>query len=223
MTLTNVNHEYDSVYTWTFAQDPLNPVKTVDGQKYRPGMMAHLVSPGNGQVGRDSVRHMSFANSPDEDSILFSMDVGGVDGVVSPYKQAFAAMQPGDQTRLFKVKGHFTVQPEEQKQVVFLAGGIGITPIRALIRGHPELDWSLLHVARSGFLYERELSALDAPQVRTSRQGAEEALQEMVAVKPDAWYYMSGSERFVEGMRLKLGELGVQEDKIRTENFRGGR
>jgi len=107
--------------------------------------------------------------------------------------------------------------------VIFLAGGIGITPIRSLIR-HIEkhrlpVEWRLGHVARDGFLYEDELSRLKAPQRRIGRSEVAGLLDSWTAEKPEAAYYVSGSNRFVEGIAALLKERGIPETAMTFENF----
>lgn len=161
---------------------------------------------------------MSFASSPLESELMFSMDLSSG----SEFKQQISELKPGDTIEFFKTKGEFVLSPE-MSDVVFIAGGIGITPIRSLImdidKGGKNVSWQLLHVARTGHLYQTELEALPAPQVRTNRAGCESALKSMVAQKPTAQYFMSGSDQFVQGLRQQLQQLGVPERKICVENF----
>merc|ERR1712070_562963 len=217
ITCHSVIHEYDDVYTWHFKPSGAAIPAMMDGSPWSAGMMAHFVAPDSG-LNRDGVRHMSFASSPKDDVYTFSMDLASH----TPFKQKMASLLPGGKAQLFKIKGQFTLDPTEQHRVLFLAGGIGITPIRSLIRTyHGAIDWSLLHVARDGkHLYERELAALDRPQVRTDHAGVRTALEMAVSeAPPDTWYFVCGSERFMHGMLSALEELGVPPNKIRAENF----
>merc|ERR1712232_1503396 len=87
----------------------------------------------------------------------------------------------------------------ENPEVVFLGGGVGMSPIRSLIRQHgTSIDWSLVQVARDGkYLYNDEFAAHDAEQVRTDHAGVAAAVAEAVSKKPRAWYYVCGSDRFM--------------------------
>lgn len=164
---------------------------------------------------------MSLASSPGDDVLSFSMDLASG----SPFKQAMSEMKPGSQCQIFKIKfKHF--EPAwpagSRPEVVFIGGGIGMTPIRSLIRQHDaNIDWRLVQVARGGkYLYGEELAAFGAPQVRTDHEGAAAAVAEAVAEKPSAWYYICGSERFLQGMMALLSAAGVSEAHIRAESFR---
>eukprot|EP00746_Dinoflagellata_sp_MGD_P098309 gnl/MRDRNA2_/MRDRNA2_39615_c0_seq2.p1 gnl/MRDRNA2_/MRDRNA2_39615_c0~~gnl/MRDRNA2_/MRDRNA2_39615_c0_seq2.p1 ORF type:complete len:198 (+),score=29.44 gnl/MRDRNA2_/MRDRNA2_39615_c0_seq2:82-675(+) len=193
--------------------------------KYTAGQYCHMKAPGmetKGEKGKGkgkaAVRHMSFASSPLESELMFSMDLSSG----SEFKQRISELKPGDTLQFFKTKGEFVLSPE-MSDVVFIAGGIGITPIRSLImdieKGSKNVSWQLLHVARTGHLYQSELEVLPAPQVRTNRAGCESALKSIVAQKPNAQYFMCGSDRFVQGLRQQLQQLGVADTKIKVENF----
>mmetsp|Transcript_24493 Transcript_24493/g.39240 ORF Transcript_24493/g.39240 Transcript_24493/m.39240 type:complete len:258 (+) Transcript_24493:65-838(+) len=214
LVLDSVKHEYDEVYSYKFVSLDSKPLR------YKAGQWGHLVAPG-AEMGQGQVHHMSFASRAEEGHYLFTMDLASK----SSYKQLFASAQPGAEAIIFKIKGDFVIDPAEQDDIVFVAGGIGLTPMRALIRDIVAQDMpvtcSLIHVARSKHLYQEELEKFTKiHQVRTNRAGAKEALVSSVKDKPGAWYYVCGSQRFVEGMLQILHELGITSEKIRTENFK---
>jgi len=212
----SITNDYDQVYTFR--------VQPGGDATFTAGQYCHLRAPGmegkgGGKgSGKQGVRHMSFASSPLEPQLMFSMDLSSG----SEFKQRFAALQPGQTMKFFKTKGEFTLAPEVS-DIVFIAGGIGITPIRSLIMDiemkEKPVSWQLLHVARTGHLYQSELEMLTAPQNRTDRAGCAAALKNIVARKPTAHYYMSGSDGFVQDLKQQLLDLGVPEAKVCVENF----
>ena len=115
ITLTSRVREYGNTHTFHFKPSD-NTELAFEG-----GMYTHLVAPGATSLNQNTVRHMSFASSPEEGTVSFSMDLSSGTG----FKQAMGALQPGDETQLFKIKfKHLELNPEEQREVVFLAGGI---------------------------------------------------------------------------------------------------
>lgn len=162
---------------------------------------------------------MSFASAPSEGLLTFAMDVSSE----TVFKKAMAAMKPGDACQMFKIKfKHFMpVWNTTEREVVFIAGGLGITPIRSLLKQHHSaLDWELIHVARGGnHLYETDLSALGGRQTRTDHAGAANVIASAVETRPKAWFYVCGSQRFMDGMVALLQKAGVPEEKIRKESF----
>jgi len=212
ITLQSRTHEHDGVYTWHF--------KPANGSTipYEAGMYVSLVTPGTANLSRGNVGLMSFASAPREGLLSFAMDVSS--GTL--FKKAMAAMQPGDACQLFNIKfKHFAPAPmwsREEREVVFLAGGIGVAPVRSLIQQHGEtINWRLIHVARDNkHLYADELAKLAAPQVRTDHAGAAAAVAAAVAERREARFYVCGSDRFLQGMTKLLTEAGVSADKIRA-------
>lgn len=201
--------DFDQVNTFHFKSsgEPLS---------FEAGMYVHIRAPDGG-----GVRHMSFASAPEEGKISFSMDLASG----SPFKQAMAALTPGAQVQLFKLKfKHFELIPEQHKKVVFLAGGLGITPIRSLLLSQRcrDIDWRLIHVARDGkHLYKEELLTRSArPQVRTDHAGAADAVAVAARENKGASYFVCGSARFVEGMQALLADGGISSDQIRMESFK---
>eukprot|EP00931_Biecheleriopsis_adriatica_P016559 TRINITY_DN12165_c1_g1_i1.p1 TRINITY_DN12165_c1_g1~~TRINITY_DN12165_c1_g1_i1.p1 ORF type:complete len:249 (+),score=37.43 TRINITY_DN12165_c1_g1_i1:61-747(+) len=212
ITLDEIKHEYDQVYTYKFSSSNGQPIP------YQAGQMAHLGAPGCA-ISREFVRHMSFASPTEDNQYVFSMDVSSK----TPYKTKFAESKVGDKAQMFKIRGEFLVDPDVHKEVVFVAGGIGITPMRALIRDilnrNLPVSFGLIHIARTGHLYQEEFQALDFPQARTNHAGSDAVFTEWTKQKPQAYYYLCGSDRFVKGVRQRLVELGIPEEKIRAENF----
>lgn len=210
VTLVDKTREYDEVFTFRFRSP--EPIPFV------PGQYVHLLAPGS-PPGRENVRHLSIASVPEEGPLRFTMDLGSQ----SDYKQKFASLEPGGTAHLFKVKGDFVLGPQAPSRVVFLAGGIGITPIRSLIHhiGHQGLatDWRLAHVARGPFLYETELGEFPNLQARIRRRELAGLVAQWVPDVPGAVWYISGSARFVQGVSDLLRTHGISQESLRIEDF----
>lgn len=216
LTLTGRTNEYEQVSTWHFKPDEDYP--------YEAGMMLHMVAPGigpDGPLNGENVRHLSFASAPKEGNVFsFAMDVSSG----TPFKQKMDKMQPGDKCHFFKIKfKHFApAWTPERRDVVFIAGGVGITPIRSLILEHGDvIDWRLIHVARDNqHLFAKEMTDLGAPVDLTDHAGVASVLSEVIAQKPGAWFYICGSDRFMIGMSEMLSAAKVPEEQIRAESFK---
>ena len=75
---------------------------------------------------RGNYRQFSIASSPTEDSVMITSTMRG-----SPFKQKLAEMQ-GQKIRARGPFGRFTLQEAERH--VMVAGGIGVTPFRSMIK-----------------------------------------------------------------------------------------
>ena len=202
--------EYESIYTFRFTSE--QPISFVAGQ------WVHLGFPSE-QKDKSKVRHLSISSAPNEPYYEFTMDVNSD----SWYKKQMKALTPGDVMRAFKIKGEFVVPPTLQRPVVFIVGGIGITPIRSIVRDieykKENINWSLLHVSRTQFLFEEELAKSSKKQWRVHRDGLDDVWSDVISNGNEALYYLCGSDRFVEGMKEKLGFSDITPDNIVVENF----
>jgi len=77
---------------------------------------------------KKNFRWFSIASAPFEHDILFIFRISD-----SIYKQTLITMKPGDPVEISDPKGVFFLPDVLDKEIVFLAGGVGITPIRSMI------------------------------------------------------------------------------------------
>ena len=75
------------------------------------------------EQGRDA-RPMSLATSPTRPHLEYAVRLSD-----SPYKRAFAALRPGDEVLVFGPIGDFVLY--ETRPAILIAGGIGVTPLKA--------------------------------------------------------------------------------------------
>src|SRR5205809_6602103 len=76
-------------------------------------------------------RPMSLASSPTRPHLEYAVRMSH-----SPYKRSFAALQPGDEVRVFGPICDFVLH--ETRPAVLLAGGVGITPLTGLAEYAPD-------------------------------------------------------------------------------------
>ena len=104
----------------------------------------------------------SHADSPTENHVELTTRLTG-----SPFKNALEALSPGDHVTIRGPYGRFLFRPEETG-VAFLVGGVGITPVRSMLRyladtggaGRAERqELVLLHgcMTEDDMLYQEEL------------------------------------------------------------------
>lgn len=202
--------DYRQVETFEFR--PREPIP------FRAGQYVHLVAPG-AQVCPAMVRHMSVASSPRESTLTFSMDLNSK----SEYKAAWMSLAIGDEVSLFGISGNFTLPWYlPLTPVVFLAGGIGITPVRSLVR-HLHLTkslrpWGLIHVGHH-HLYAEEWAEETGSIQKIGRHEVPRAMDHAVGNMPQALWFISGSRTFVEAMKAHLVQRQVPAGRIKTEDF----
>jgi glycine betaine catabolism B len=181
---------------------------------------------------------MSLACSPTRPYLEFGARVSA-----SPWKQAFAALRPGDEAEIDGAYGHFVL--DEAAPAVLIAGGIGITPLKGMAEYAADrqlpVDVRLVYSNRSEeeIAYRSEIEALADQNPRftvyhtltqlpadspwTGRRGRidDALLTEASEGLAHPVYYVCGAPGLVQGIYRTLQRRGVGPDRIKFEVFRG--
>lgn len=192
--------------------------------------------------GKEATKHFSFSNSPTEkDYIEFTKRI-----TESEYSRALEKLKPGDWARLKMPLGSFTFEGE-YKEIAFLSGGIGITPIRSICKfvidkGLPT-DIVLLYgnnteediIFRQDFdqmaqnnknmrvVYTLASSDIDQ-QSWGGRAGYidDKMIKQEVPDYQQRVFYICGPPKMVETLtEILKNKLSVTGDRIKLENFAG--
>lgn len=186
----------------------------------------------------EDYRSMSLATSPTRPHLEYGVRLSD-----SAWKRAFRALQPGDEVMVEGAVGHFLL--DEDRPAVFVAGGIGITPLKGMIEyavdkglGIP-LRLVYSNRDRSEIAYHEYLDTLAEEKPELSilhtltrepdgsdwdgRRGRVDAdLLDEVSDGLDApVYYLCGAPGMVDAVRGMLDGLGVDDDRVRYEEFWG--
>ncbi|MBI4300210.1 MAG: FAD-dependent oxidoreductase [Chloroflexi bacterium] len=188
--------------------------------------------------GDDDIHHFSLSSSPTERGYLeFTKRI-----TQSAYSQALARMKPGDWARLRGPFGGFTLPPEPGK-VGFLTGGIGITPLRAMLRYIADkglsFDVTMLYGNHSWeeICFRDELERLhrELPHFRLEHALAEpppdwkgarglingEIIRQFIPDYHERLFYISGPPRMVLSLGDQARNIGVPDDQIKRDSFTG--
>jgi ferredoxin-NADP reductase len=180
----------------------------------------------------ERAKPFSYASSPTDPWIEMTTRVSG-----SPFKQALVAMAEGDAVELRGPAGRFGLA-EEVTRPVFLAGGVGITPVMSILRHARDtrrpLDAVLLYgnVSEECIPYEAELAAMER-LVETvhviERPGpawegesgfiSASIVAEHVEDVFACGYYVTGPPVMVEAMTGVLDELEIPAGQRHVERF----
>ena len=113
------------------ARDTMAYWLSTDGCQYefRAGQNADFVLANPPAGSTDIARTFSLASSPhDRGSIMIAMRMR-----VSEFKTTLLAAPNGTRFQVSRARGSFTLHQDPQRPAVFLAGGIGITPMHSII------------------------------------------------------------------------------------------
>jgi ferredoxin-NADP reductase len=129
--------------------------------------------------------------------------------------------------------GAFTEAVRRSRRVAFIAGGVGITPVRALleeVRGDVVVIHRLMHAREAIFRDELERLADargarlhyvvgDHRQPNGRRLLSPRHLRKLVPDIHERDVYVSGPEGMVDATEANLHEAGVPRAQIHTERF----
>lgn len=160
------------------------------------------------------------------------------EGTVSNYLHDH--VQEGDCLELSAPAGEFVLNMESEKPLVFISGGVGITPLISMVKTaaakQPNRNITFIHAARNGqhhalreeveavgvstFVCYEQPTQEDMALQRFDKEGyiTAEWLQDIISDK-DADYYMCGPVPFMKAIHHSLKAIGVNEEAIHYEFF----
>ena len=183
-------------------------------------------------------RHISVVTSPTERGVL------GLCTRIrdSAFKRSLAELEVGAEVEVEEPKGDFKLPEDTEPHYVFIAGGIGITVFRSMLRyiadtGEPydvTLVYSNRDRASTAFLDElTELESQipgfelvvtmtgDPEWTGESRRVDADFLRDKLGELADYTYLLAGPPPMVEGVVEQLNETGVPEAQIEPDRFSG--
>ncbi|WP_375401362.1 PDR/VanB family oxidoreductase [uncultured Amnibacterium sp.] len=113
----------------------------------------------------------------------------------------------GDVLRVRGPRNHFAFQPRPGREYLFVAGGIGITPISAMVQAADRagVAWRLVYAGRSrgtmALLDELVGRHGDRVQVFAGDEGRRADVQALLDAAPDAVVYCCGPSRLIEAVQ----------------------
>lgn len=200
---------------------------------YKPGqyMMMELDT-----GGEENTRPLSIASSPTENFLLFSVKI-----LQSSFKQKFNSLKVGDKVKLKGPMGIFVLN-ENANEIVFLGGGIGITPFRNMIKYATDknlpIKLTLLYSNKTSAdicykdewnIFEKQNPNLKVVNTITDdenwhgRKGRinEAMIEEFCNDTNNTIFYICGPPAMVEGLSNLLKTMNVAQQNIKIEKFAG--
>ena len=184
-------------------------------------------------------RHITVLTSPNDRGVL------GLATRVrdSAFKRSLAELPVGAEVDVEQPKGDFLLPDDTEQEYVFIAGGIGITVFRSMLRYIAEeslphrvtLIYSNRDRESTAFLDELQELERRNPNLRLVLTMTEDPEWDGETRRVDAdflrdhlgndlgvfTYLVAGPPRMVEAMEKVLSEAGVPEEQVRPERFSG--
>jgi NAD(P)H-flavin reductase len=207
---------------------------------FRPGQYFFVTLPDVGyQDERGLRRHITVVTSPNEKGIL-GLATRMRD---SAFKRSLAELEVGAEVDVEPPKGDFALPEDSSRPLVFVAGGIGITVFRSMLRyvqaeelpHRITLIYSNRDRKSTAFLEELQELEEENPALRLILTMTQDAGWEGETRKIDAQFFedylgkdlneyrflVAGPPAMVEGIQKALDEAGVQEGNVVAERYSG--
>lgn len=219
VTLENKQQEVGDIFTFNF--------KFKENVTWKPGQHG-LFAVHHTKIKKAS-RMFSIASAPSEGIIKISMRIPPNP---SEFKQALKEMEPGQTLAMRGPVGSFYFT--DQRPTLLIAGGIGITPMRALLKNYigkrqlyPQPVQLLYSDSRGELLYREDLDALATQRdiaikyLKTRESFTEEMNKYITEQGNKSSYFISGPKPMVFSIKETLKEQGINGKNIKHDPFLG--
>lgn len=205
---------------------------------WRPGQFLYYTIPLPKPDPRGNTRHFTIASSPTEKLIQLTTRIRDE----SLYKQTLNKLELGAVVEGSGPRGDFVLDEERDTPQVFLAGGIGITPFRSMIKYATDQKLKTpIHLIYSNstpedIIFKNELDRwkqvnpnLSVVYTITKPEGIEDwngltgrinanMISNQLKIPV---YWLCGPPAFVSGVQDELQKLSISGDSVEVEEFTG--
>ena len=209
---------------------------------YSPGQYLEWTLAHKKSDTRGVRRYFTIASSPTENEMkltIKAMENG------SSFKKHLLAMKKGDLMYAASLGGEFTLPKDNHQKLVFIAGGIGLTPFRSMIKylidKKQKMDIVFFYVCsnESEFVYKdlfaeaEKCIGIKIIYVVTNTKNAQhnwkgktgyidkEMLTSEVPDYMERMFYISGPDAMVQSYKRLLREVNIKGGRIITDYFPG--
>lgn len=209
---------------------------------FQPGQYLECTLSHTSADSRGNRRFFTIASSPTENAIHLGVRFYPKG---SSYKRALQSLGVRGSLQGTEIAGDFTLPADSTRKLVFIAGGIGITPYRSMLKyladTHQRRDIVVLYAGKTpaDFVYRDVLTDAEArvgariiytltdttnvPRNWTGGVGRidEHMIQRMVPDFQQRTFYLSGPPDMVHAHEAALRRLGVPGRQLKKDAFPG--
>jgi ferredoxin-NADP reductase len=196
---------------------------------FEPGQYMEWTIAHNKTDSRGNRRYLTISSSPTEPGLMFTIKHPPQNP--SAFKQKLSELKPGDKILASHLAGSFTLPKDSSKKIALLAGGVGITPFRSMVKSVTDSaqprDVALLYSANSPdeLAFQRLFAkaypmGLKASYI-TDGYLDESKIKNLLPDYAQRRFYISGPYGFVNAVETTLLKLGVRSTEIITDYFPG--
>jgi len=210
-----------------------NPERHV---RYIAGQFTEIYLPHDNADNRGIRRWFTLSSSPTDNMVSITTKFASHQS--STFKQKLKELKPGTPLKLADPMGDFVLPKDPSIPVVFVAGGMGITPMHSMVKWLQDtgekrdihLIYAITEEDELAFVpLFNEYGMRFTPVVKTPKPGYKGetgslSVDRLLELAPDDGryrLYLSGPEPMVEAFFKELKARGFSEDRLVTDYFPG--
>ncbi len=203
---------------------------------YTAGQYIELSLTGHEEHGHVARRWFTLSGSPHQKLITITTRIGN--GAHSAFKRALNNLEFNASVEISEPMGDFVLPKLIQVPLVFVAGGIGITPFNSMLEWldftQEERPIKLLYsvkteddiIFQDTFVATKQHATIVVTEPSATWGGVRGSLNGEMIVgleepASDALFYLSGPEPFVQHMQAELERVGISHQQIVVDEFQG--
>ncbi len=209
---------------------------------FRPGQYLEWTLGHQKADSRGNRRYFTLASSPTENEIIMGVKFYNP---ASSFKKALLSLSAGDEIVASQLAGDFVLPKNKNQKLVFLAGGIGVTPFRSMTKylldknekrdvvffysnkTIQDLLYSdIFSVAEKDFGMKMVYTLAELDKIPSDWPGErgfidEKMIRNNVPDFMERMFYISGPRVMVVAFEKILAKLGIPKNQIKTDFFPG--
>ncbi len=210
--------------------------------KFHPGQYLEWTLAHKKRDTRGIRRYFTIASSPTENTVRIGVKFYDKP---SSYKQALETLDKGEEIIASQLAGDFTLPKNPDQKLVFIAGGIGITPFRSMIKyliDTNERRDIILFYANNSFadiayqeVFKEAQEKLGTKTIYTLHDSngipagfdheigfiSSQMIKKKAPDYQERIFYISGPRSMIVSFQQTLKEMGVPKNHIKTDFFPG--
>jgi ferredoxin-NADP reductase len=192
--------------------------------RYTAGQFIELTIPHDNPDERGQKHWFTLSSSPTEPLPTITTKFPS-EGPTSTFKQALQNLKPGDAVSMSDPMGDFVLPKDKTIPLVFVAGGIGVTPMRSMIKWlHDSQETrpiTLIYAVadKKQLAFQPVFDEAGIEPVFLYERLTPEKILELAPDQPGQLYFISGPEPMVEALVEGLTKSGISESRLVGDYF----